>query len=289
MSAGAGNLIIGIYASIVLFALLRVPRSAFHQITVFAVISYTTVHLIDMLSADIRSFTPANLVEILVFAAIMLCLSIAGRQVYRQHHGLEAKLARLQHEIQPQPPESGVHAANRRYILELLAREKGRTDRSNVPFCICVFNADQDPVSGSVNHDQVKTRVLKIVEATMRNELRDMDSLNATGGDERFGTYSDQEYIAILPQTNLRGAQNSAERVLAAVNEQRGSCDDRVMLCGGIAEYQRRESISALLARAEDALKQAQASGTSRVLGATDFSSHSTRRYADIVRLKTRR
>jgi len=285
MSVGNGELIIGLYASIVLFAILRVSHNALTQLAVFALISYTIISIIKTLSTDTPPLSPATLVQVLIFAAVMLCVIIAGRYVYRQHGRLKAEFSQLQKKSNGEPPAIDTNSVGRRYILDLLAREKGRTDRSNVPFCVCVFNADHVEKSADSMHDHRKRATMKTVEAIMREELRAMDSLNATGFHECFGPYSDKEYIAILPQTNLHGAQRSVERTLAAVATQYDATDNNVRLYGGIAEYQRGEAISDLLARAEDALGRARASGISRVCHSEQPAAH----YADVVRLETRR
>jgi len=289
MSSGSGELIVGIYVSIVLFAMLRVRRGDLNQIIVFAASSYSIVSLVKMLSTEPQTITPTNLVQVLIFAGIMLCLSGSGRHVYRRYRSLETKFTQLQGKFHQEHAAASVNSVNRRYILDLLAREKGRTDRSNVPFCICVFNADHVESSSEGLDEDVKTRALKTVESIIRAELRDMDSLNSTGFHDCFGAYSDKELIAVLPQTNLSGARYSAERVLAAITECSNTDDDRVELCGGIAEYRRGEKISALLARAEDALGKARASGASCICDSEGSRERRETHHASIVRLETRR
>jgi len=289
MSSGSGELIVGIYVSIVLFAMLRVRRSDLNQIIVFAASSYSIVSLVKMLSTEPQTITPTNLVQVLIFAGIMLCLAASGRHIYRRYRSLEAKFAQLQDKFYQEHAAVSVNSVNRRYILDLLAREKGRTDRSNVPFCICIFNADHVESSCDGPDEGVKTNALKTIEAIIRAELRDMDSLNSTGFHNCFGAYSDKEFIAVLPQTNLSGARYSAERVLAAINAQHEATDGHVRLCGGIAQYRRGETISALLARAEEALSKARESGASHICDSDSNNERPETRHADIVRLETRR
>ena len=290
MSTGTGEIIIGMYTTIVLFAILRVSRGVLNQVTVFAVISYSVVNLINGMVAESASIAAETLVRVLTFAGIMLCLSVAGSHVYRRHRQLENEIGELREKFNHELATSGANSVNRRYILELLAREKGRTDRSNVPFCVCVFTLDHSELPVDDIDEHVRVRTLKATEEIIRQELRDMDSLNSTGFHECFGPYSEMEYVAILPQTNLHGAQRSTERLLAAIPAQRGTPEERVTLHGGIAEYRRGESISALLARAEDALGEARVSGTSRVCSSHQPSGKEvTPRHADIVRLETRR
>lgn len=290
MSSGAGELVIGMYASIVVFAMLRVGHGVLDQITVFAVISYSVMSLINGLSAEPASIAATTLVQVLIFAGIMSCLAVAARHVYRRHHHLENEIIKLRGLLHHEHSGAVTNSVNRRYIHDLLAREKGRTDRSNVPFCVCVFTLDHAGLSSGDTDEHVRLRAINTAEATIRHELRAMDSLNPTGFHECFGPYSDKEYIAILPQTNLHGAQRSTERVLTAIAAQHSTPDERLTLCGGFAEYHRGETISGLLARAEDALDEARASGVSRICGSKRLGGESAQqRRATIVRLETRR
>ncbi len=287
MSSGTGELIIGIYTSIILYSMLRISRSAFNQLTVFAVVSFSVVSLVKILSTEPPMITPAGLVQIMIFTGIMLCLSAIARHVYRKHDRLKADFADLQATFHREHSANSVNSVNRRYILDLLSREKGRTDRSNVPFCVCIFNADYI-IASSDNSDEVdKVHALKSIEENIRMVLRNMDSLNSTGFHNCFGAYSDKEFIAILPQTNLAGAQRSAERMLKANAEQCKSIGVKITLCGGISEYHRGETISALLERAEKALDKARTSGADSVCSSNNVQPEV--QLAEIVRLETKR
>lgn len=285
MTAGTGELVIGIYASIALFALLRVSYGALNQIAVFSVIGYSIVSLVKALSSQTPFLDAASIVPVLILTGIMSCISLAGRHAYRRNGHLETELARLQANMNREHGGAGPNSVSRRYILDLLTREKGRTDRSNVPFCICVLNVDHITESVTDADDLVKTRAMTAVESIVRRELREMDSLSSTGFHDCFGPYSDREYVAILPQTNLIGAECTAKRVLSAVSTQRADNRENIKLSGGIAEYRRGEAISSLLARAEDALGEARESNSSRVCSSERPETHQ----ADIVRLETRR
>ena len=296
MSSGAGELIIGIYVSIVVFALLRISRSALNQVILFAVISYSVVCLANALANDLKTLSTAILMQILTFAGIMFCLSVVAKHVYRPYQRLMREIDVLQSNLQHKLSDKGITSVNRRYILDLLAREKGRTDRSNVPFCICVFTLEHIVTPSDSIDEHIKMRMMQTAEVTIRQELRDMDSLNSTGIHECFGPYSDKEYIAILPQTNLHGAQCSTERVLTTVIKPHDSESPRIKLCGGIAQYHRGESLSALLARAQEALGEACTSGVSQICGndKNDAQSHMNDQKkphppAAVIKLETRR
>jgi GGDEF domain-containing protein len=289
MSSGSGELAIGIYASIILFAMLRVRHAVLNQIIIFALSSYSIISLAKMLTTEPLSVAPTSLLRLLIFAGLMLCLSAASQHIYSRHRSLEKKLLQLQAKYQHEHAGTGINSVNRRYILDLLAREKGRTDRSNVPFCLCVFKVDLGTPTSIGMDEDTGSQIFKSVEVVIRAELRDMDSLNAAGFHNCFGAYSDREFIAVLPQTNMSGARHSAERILASVSAQTVTDETPIDLCAGIAEYRRGEPISALLARAEEALANAQTSDADRIYaGESPHERHGTH-HADIVRLETRR
>ena len=289
MSSGSGELVIGIYASIILFAMLGVRHAVLNQIIIFAVCSYLIISLVKILTTVPLTVEPSSLLRLLIFAGIMLCLSETGRLMDLRQKHLETKLTRLRAKFQHEHAGASTSSVNRRYILDLLAREKGRTDRSNVPFCICIFNVDHDESATTDVDDETRKHRLKSIEVVIRAELRDMDSLNATGFHDCFGAYSDREFIAVLPQTNLSGARHSAERILASVSEQTVTGETPIGLGASIAEYHRGEPISALLARGEEALGKARASDVSRVYDGEGHRAQPATQHADVVRLETRR
>jgi GGDEF domain-containing protein len=288
MSSGSGELAIGIYASIVLFAMLKVRHSVLNQIIIFAISSYLIISLVKMLSTVPLTAAPTSLLRLLIFSGIMLCLSEASRHIHRRHKRLETQLTGLQAKFQHEHAGTSAYSVNRRYILDLLAREKGRTDRSNVPFCICIFTVHHGESATTGMDEETGEYRLTSIEALIRTELRDMDSLNATGFNNCFSAYSDREFVTVLPQTNLSGARQSAERIVAAITTQTETDEAPISLSAGIAEYRRGEDIAELLGRAEAALGKAHASDDERIYAGEINPEQSATRYADIVRLETR-
>jgi diguanylate cyclase (GGDEF)-like protein len=92
-----------------------------------------------------------------------------------------------------------------------------------------------------------------------------MDAVNPTGIGRTFGRFSNQEYIAILPHTNLRGARRCAERIREAVTGEPFSQVHQLTVSAGVTEYQRGETIADLLSRAEKSLDTAVEAGGNQV------------------------
>jgi diguanylate cyclase (GGDEF)-like protein len=206
-----------------------------------------------------------------VFAILTIWSLICGRYLNDLRENLIDRNEQLQSIITKMSDTSErdqlTKTHNRHYVLENLAREKGRTDRSNQPFSICVFEIDDFDTLRSRSNPDAGDRVLKRFMKRVRTELRAMDSADALTDRLSLGRFSDDRYIVVLPQTGLYGAQRSAERIQRAVRAQPIGAGRPVTVSGGIAEYQRGESIPALIDRAEQALNEAALAGGDRIKG----------------------
>ena len=164
LSSGSAMLTFGMYFSTIIFALSRVGRIAFAHLGMFATGSYAGVVAVKMaltgtLTLDAEGF------GILVFGGVVGWYLVAGQRATATdgprtslaHGAAAAGLAKIR--------------SRQRSMLDMLAREKGRADRTNYPFSICVF--DVDDLRGLVNqHGADATRhVLRRLEKRARGEL----------------------------------------------------------------------------------------------------------------------
>ena len=84
-----------------------------------------------------------------------------------------------------------------------------------------------------------------------------------------FGRYGGKEFLALMPDTDMRGAVIAAERIRAAVSRQplpevRGR---RNLSCTlGVAEHRKGENTRLVIGRAEASLIYAKATGRDRVV-----------------------
>jgi diguanylate cyclase (GGDEF)-like protein len=91
-----------------------------------------------------------------------------------------------------------------------------------------------------------------------------MDSINPTRYRRALGRLGGEEFVALLPGTDIGGALRCAERVREAV-AQPVDRNLQVTVSAGVAEYRRGESIADLLTRADQAMYLAKRSGRNRV------------------------
>ena len=84
-------------------------------------------------------------------------------------------------------------------------------------------------------------------------------------GKVSFGRYGGEEFILLLPATQLEGAMVAAERIRSRQAAARHPSAPIVTLSAGIAEYRPGEGIESLMRRADRALYEAKYAGRNRV------------------------
>lgn len=87
---------------------------------------------------------------------------------------------------------------------------------------------------------------------------------------DRIGRYDDDKFLAILPETNMSGACQIAERIRSAVCETDIGVAPRhkvrLTVSIGVTMFRRGEDVNQLLSRATRILEQAKTQGRNRVL-----------------------
>ncbi len=174
---------------------------------------------------------------------------------------LQSDLAKVRREAMIDPLTK---IANRKGFDEQLALEMEKAGETRAPLCLLVMDIDRfkafNDTYGHLTGDQVLRLVAQVVKANIRG--RDMAA--------RFGG---EEFVAILPETELSGALTVAEHIRQAVqskellkrstNEKLG----RITLSLGVAQWRGApESASALIERADKCLYAAKSGGRNRVV-----------------------
>jgi diguanylate cyclase (GGDEF)-like protein len=151
---------------------------------------------------------------------------------------------------------------NRRFLLEFLGRESARTQRSGGAFSICLIDIDRfKSINDSFGH-AAGDAVLKHFSTVAGAGMRSADVLGRIGG---------EEFVVVLPDTDLQGAINSAERIRRAVEASAFPglpAGRQVTVTAGVARSAPNESSSNLLARADRALYDGKAAGRNTVVAA---------------------
>ncbi|MDQ3821376.1 MAG: diguanylate cyclase [Acidobacteriota bacterium] len=147
--------------------------------------------------------------------------------------------------------------ANRRRFERQLEREVERTLRYNRHFCLLLLDIDHfKSVNDGFGHD-AGDEVLRRLAKTLQAETRGIDLAARIGG---------EEFAVILPETDLEGAMDVAERLRAAISSAEIPPVGRVTASFGVAEFPvcaptGRE----LLAATDAALYEAKNAGRNRI------------------------
>jgi diguanylate cyclase (GGDEF)-like protein len=156
-------------------------------------------------------------------------------------------------------PLTGI--ANRRHLLTLGEREFSRVARYNRPFSILMIDLDRfKNINDSYGHGIGDEVLKKMAEVTL-NVLRTVDY---------FGRFGGEEFVILLPETNLQDAKEVAERIgkkIAAMEFIHLEKIIKITVSIGVSNYQIGDTkIDDILRRADAALYQAKRLGRDRVV-----------------------
>ncbi len=148
---------------------------------------------------------------------------------------------------------------NRAAFERALELEITHADRYKRPFSLMMMDIDYfKSVNDRFGHD-AGDRVLRQFCATAARMLRESDQFFRFGG---------EEFVVLMPETDLAGALHVAERVRQAVEMESMEHVGAVTVSIGVTQYSRRESRSDLVNRADSALYAAKSTGRNRVCAA---------------------
>lgn len=279
MSSGIAELVVGMYLTAILFALPRVRLNALTQLAVFATLSYAVVQVVKvMLTAPERPLWP-ELIGTAIFATVVALL-VASR--HQRDDDARSPASGAQSAVPDWDDEAQlVHAVNRRHTVNALAREKGRADRTNHPFTICILDVDDIDQLAAEHGPEAAELVLRRFARRARGELRAMDGVSSVDYEGCVDRLGHEQFIVILPQTTLGRAARCADRILRAAAKYAIDGRYAITVSAGVAQYRRGERVCSLLDRAEAALARAQDAGGNRAFGFEPAD----RKFAEVVRL----
>lgn len=145
---------------------------------------------------------------------------------------------------------------NRHRMSELLHEEIVRARRYGTPFSVMMLDIDHfKSINDRYGHDR-GDEVLKALALRVDKVLRESD---------RFARWGGEEFLILLPGTDMPGALELAERCRQALTSSPFEEVGEVSASIGVALYESDESMRELLQRADKALYQAKSAGRDRV------------------------
>jgi diguanylate cyclase (GGDEF)-like protein len=210
-----------------------------------------------------RLQTGALLAVTVLLAALALLGGVAYRNKARATAVIRAQNEALA-EAARTDPLTGL--SNRRHFTEMAELELARVARSPRPFVLVLSDIDDfKAVNDRHGHDAGDT-VLRRVAEVMRGQLRELDVVGRWGG---------EEFIWLLPETDLDGGIAVTERVRLAIAASRvvfSSAELVVSMTFGVAERASGEPLETCIARADAALYAGKDAGKGRVVAAPPFT-----------------
>lgn len=236
------------YPVVLFFGVFRSTVRTLLKVTAVILSGYAAVILLLLAKPGGIAHPYIEILQWLVLAAVLTWFSFMGGHVLN----LRARLRESEYDVL-------THIYTRRRILEILQNEKNRSDRGGGPLAVCMMDLDLfKQVNDSLGHhagDVVLQRFAEVAQA----ELRAIDAVGRFGG---------EEFLLVLSGTDLRGAQDCAERIRAqteALVVGEGDWQTRITVSIGVAQYAVGERVDDLLRRADTALYRAKGAGRNRV------------------------
>jgi diguanylate cyclase (GGDEF)-like protein len=150
---------------------------------------------------------------------------------------------------------------NRRYLFMIAEQEIKRIQRYNLAFSLLLIDVDHfKKINDNYGHnigDEVIIFMTKIVTSNLRHA-------------DCFGRFGGEEFVVLLPETNMDEAIVVAERIRENISNQSITFEDQqisITISIGVSSYDVGDkSIDSIIQRADQALYQAKNQGRNRVV-----------------------
>lgn len=149
---------------------------------------------------------------------------------------------------------------NRRFMMEVAQHEAAVFERGGRPLSILLGDVDHFKRINDLHGHAVGDEVLCAIAGVLRDGVREVDHVARWGG---------EEFLVLLPGTELGEAHQVADRLRAAVQalgEVNGRRELGLSITLGLAELKPGENIEQALVRADRALYEGKQAGRNRVV-----------------------
>jgi diguanylate cyclase (GGDEF)-like protein len=159
---------------------------------------------------------------------------------------------------------------NRRYLDMIVEEEIERAERYDIPLSIFILDLDHFKIINDDWGHPVGDTVLKQTAEIVLNNIRLSDIPLRIGG---------EEFLVLMPHTNLEGAKQAAEKLRNEIEMVIHPVVGKYTASFGVAERRRGETYHNLYQNADSALYKAKNSGRNRVESFIDENSESVSLY----------
>jgi diguanylate cyclase len=197
---------------------------------------------------------------------LVRCFNIAATftlLAYLAHYyfGAVLRAERRLHDLATTDVLTGL--ANRRRVMQVASQQLGRRRRDGTPLSFMLGDVDHFKAVNDRHGHDTGDRVLIKVAGAMKAATREADTVSRWGG---------EEFLVVLPETDLATALMVAERVRESVRQisvMHGSQAVNVTITLGVSTLRDGESLDDAIARADAAMYQGKIDGRNRSVAET--------------------
>ena len=147
---------------------------------------------------------------------------------------------------------------NRQKFNEIFIKEIKREKRYKNSLCLITFDIDDFKKFNDNFGHMVGDEVLKVISTIVTNNIREHDSVARWGG---------EEFLVLLPQTQLNGAIHVAEKIKMAIEEYEDSLiPEKITASFGVTKLEEDDDEVSVLKKADEALYRAKNKGKNLVV-----------------------
>jgi diguanylate cyclase (GGDEF)-like protein len=206
------------------------------------------------LTTDIVTF------EHRLFSAMLLVAALAILQEYDRSRAVENLLISREQMRRLASIDELTGLANRRTMAEQLRVQERRCHERHEQYSIILCDIDHFKRINDVYGHEVGDKVITAVAQVLKENLREFDTVARWGG---------EEFLVMLPRTNLDGATQVAEKLQAAFNQQHISHETAVInatMSFGVASADAHIHVDECVRRADRRLYRAKYIGRNCVV-----------------------
>ena len=154
---------------------------------------------------------------------------------------------------------------NRRAVSDKIQAEFEGFQRSGSQFSLVIADIDFFKHVNDLHGHNAGDFLLRSVAHELAQAVRDCDTISRWGG---------EEFLCLLPSTDIKMALSIAERMRSSIFEKTFSWDDNqlsITLTFGVAAVNERDTVDSLIHRADQALYWGKKTGRNRVVNGNDL------------------
>lgn len=282
------DLLISVYIMVLMFGVFHMHAREFSALALFAFSGFVLMTSIEFMLDRNQQTLGEVLFRGGVLGSLLVWAAYFGNYIGRLRQRLQTKNEDLKEVVTKMTSlaerDHLTQAYNRRTILESLSMLREGALRYQEVFSIVIIDLDFfKQVNDRFGH-LAGDEVLTDFASRVRSELRLLDEISPVVKPRQLGRYGGEEFILILPRTDLNGATDCAERIRLSTVSHQFNHGLKITLSAGAAQFNYGETIEDLLRRADQAMYAAKESGRNTVVASKTEVVQPTRNN-EVVRL----